>query len=121
MDNFSTIIMAGLVATTVNFILGGALYMNPFVAKIYKSFKGKSGLKIWKDQKKYMASVFFFGCLLPSLVFAFVYNFIAPVFDGSNFENIMIFALIMIFVRFIPRFIDMWIQSTYPNKLMYIE
>ena len=33
----------------------------------------------------------------------------------------IVFAFILIALKIFPRFFDMWIQSTYPNKLLAVE
>lgn len=118
--NITQTILAGLLASVVYFIGGGILYMNPFVGKIYKSFAGAPGLKKWENTKKYLAymhGIVFIQCF----IFAFVYAFIKPAFTDIVVLNGFYFGLILIAVRIIPRMLDMWIQSTYPNKLLIIE
>ncbi|MFH8110167.1 MAG: hypothetical protein QXE42_01875 [Candidatus Aenigmatarchaeota archaeon] len=43
--NLLQTILGGFLASVVWFIVGGILYMNPFVAKIYKNFKNSPGCK----------------------------------------------------------------------------
>jgi hypothetical protein len=33
----------------------------------------------------------------------------------------LVFGLILIAVKIFPRFFDMWIQTTYPNRLLAVE
>ncbi|MBU1167047.1 hypothetical protein KKC60_01405 [Patescibacteria group bacterium] len=114
MENIIHTLLAGFIVSIAWFIAGGILYMNPVVKKIYSKFENNPGMKKWGDQKKYLLSMYFVGALIPSLIFSFVYTLISPI-------SILYFGLILVGVRIMPRFFDMWIQSSYPNKLLFVE
>jgi len=118
---FTQIILSGLIASVLWFIAGGILYMNPFIAKIYKDFKKDPALRKWKDQKIYLASTYFIGGLIPCLLFAFVYAFLYTILPQALLLNTFYFGLLLVILKIIPRLIDMWLQSTYPFKLLMIE
>lgn len=40
---------------------------------------------------------------------------------NEHFNIITTLGFILVFIKIFPRFNDMWIQSTYPNKLLAIE
>jgi hypothetical protein len=65
--------------------------------------------------------MYIFGILIQCLLFAFVYSFIKPILPGSLFLNTIFFGLILVAVKIFPRLFDMWMQSTYPNKLLAVE
>jgi len=113
-------LFGGFSASVVWFIVGGALYQNPFVAKIYKDAEGSPGLKKWTNIPKYLA-LQYFGILVQCILWAFVFAFIKPVLFEGILLNTLFFGLILIAIKIIPRAIDMWIQSTYPNKLLAVE
>jgi len=119
--NLLQTILAGFLASIAWFIIGGALYMNPIVAKIYKNLENSPGLKKWEDTKKYLINMYVFGILIQCLLFALVYSFIKPILPGSLALNTIFFGLILIAVKIFPRLFDMWMQSTYPNKLLVVE
>ena len=48
-------IVGGITASLVWFMAGGVLYMNPFVAKIYKDARKSPGLKKWTNVPKYLS------------------------------------------------------------------
>jgi hypothetical protein len=115
------IVLGGFLASVIWFIVGGILYMNPVVAKIYKKFENSPGYKKWKDTKKYLINMYIFGILIQCLFFAFVYSFIKPILPDILALNTLFFGLILIAVKILPRLFDMWTQSTYPNKLLAVE
>ena len=119
--NILQTILGGFLASIAWFIVGGMLYMNPFTAKLYKKFENHSGLKKWKNTKEYLLKMYLFGILSQCLLFAFVYSFIKPILPGTLLFNTFYFGLILVAVKIIPRLFDMWLQSTYPNKLLVVE
>jgi len=120
MDILLQTILGGFVASIVWFIVGGALYMNPFVAKMYKNAEKSPAVKKWPSVQKYMGFQYA-GVLAQCLLWAFVFAFIKPVLPGELLTKSIVFGLILIAVKIFPRFFDMWIQSTYPNKLLAVE
>lgn len=113
-------LVGGITASLVWFIVGGVLYMNPFVAKIYADASKSPGLKKWANVSKYL-SFQFYGVLAQCLIWSFVFSFVKPVLPEGIVMKGLIFGIILVAVKIIPRYIDMWIQSTYPNKLLVIE
>ncbi|MFH8110168.1 MAG: hypothetical protein QXE42_01880 [Candidatus Aenigmatarchaeota archaeon] len=50
-----------------------------------------------------------------------MYSFIKPILPGSLLLSTIFFGLILVAVKIFPRLLDMWMQSTYPNKLLTVE
>ncbi|MBI5037038.1 DUF1761 family protein [Candidatus Micrarchaeota archaeon] len=111
---------AGVIASIVWFVVGGALYMNPFVAGIYKNAENSPALKKWKDTKQYIG-LQYVGILLQCLLWAFVFALIKDALPGPALFKGLWFGAILVALKIIPRFYDMWIQTNYPNKLLAIE
>jgi predicted membrane-bound spermidine synthase len=118
-DIFPTI-LAGAAASIAWFIIGGALYTNPFVAKIYKNAEKSPGLKKWASTLKYIG-LQYVGILAQCLLWAFVFALVKAALPESAFSKGIVFGFILIVVKIFPRFFDMWIQSTYPNQLLAVE
>lgn len=118
-DVFQTI-FAGISASAAWFIIGGILYMNPFAAGIYKNAESAPALKKWRSAPKYI-TLQYVGILAQCLLWAFVFALVKPVLPKEGLMKGLVFALILIVSKIFPRFFDMWIQSTYPNRLLAIE
>jgi hypothetical protein len=112
--------MAGGAAAVIWFVVGGLLYMNPPVAKIFKKAEGSPALRVWKKQPVYLL-VTFLGVLAQGLLWAFVFYFIRPVLPGTFWLDTLLFGIGLFVVKIIPRFIDMAIQTTYPKPLLAME
>jgi predicted membrane-bound spermidine synthase len=119
MNVFQTI-LGGFTASIAWFIVGGALYMNPLIAKIYKDAEDSPALKKWPSVPRYI-SLQYIGILAQCLLWAFVFALVKPVLPGGLLVKGIVFGLVLTAVKIFPRFFDMWIQSTYPNKLLGVE
>ena len=114
-------IIAGLTATIVWFVIGAVVYMNPFIAKIYKKYEDDPSVKNRKNVKIFIINTLVFSVLIQCFLFAFVYLYIEPILPGTIILNTIYFGLILIIVKIIPRLFDMYVQSKYPNTLLIIE
>lgn len=109
----------GSIVGVIHFIVVGFLYQNPSVAKLYKEAEGHPGVKKWDNQPKYLVSMFL-GTQVEIFIMSMGFIFLISVL-GKSFPNALILALIFSGIRVYPRFWNMWIQSTYPNKLLATE
>jgi len=114
-------IIGGSAATVVWFVVGAVVYMNPFVAKIYKKYEEDPSVKNRKDVKTFIINTFVFSVLIQCFIFAFVYLYIQKILPGTLLLNTLYFGIILVAVKIIPRLLDMYIQSKYPNTLLMIE
>lgn len=118
-DVFQTI-MGGFAASVAWFLAGSALYMNPFVAGIYKKAEGSPGLKKWASVPRYIG-LQYIGILAQCLLWAFVFVSVKSALPGEFLARGIVFGFILVAVKIFPRFFDMWIQSTYPKELLAVE
>ncbi len=112
--------LSGFAASVIWFVAGGALYMNPIVAGIYKNMETSPALKKWPSIPKYVG-LQYAGTLAQCLLWSFVFSYIKTSLPETILLKTFLFGLILIATKIFPRFFDMWIQSTYPNKLLLIE
>lgn len=113
-------ILGGIIASVIWFVAGSILYQNSFTAKIYKSAESLPGLKKWSNIKKYIG-LQFVGILAQCMLWSFVFAFIKSALPEGVLMKSLAFGLVLVAVKIFPRFFDMWIQSTYPNKLLVVE
>ncbi|MBU2028536.1 hypothetical protein KJ761_01435 [Patescibacteria group bacterium] len=114
MENILHILYTAVITTIVWFLVGGVLYMNPLVAKIYQQYADHPSMKKWPTHGQYFTGVFFVSGFIPILLITMAYAYIGPL-------NFIILGLILSGVRIIPRLCDMWMQTSYPNRLLQIE
>jgi hypothetical protein len=118
--NITQTLLGGFVASIVWFLVGSILYMNPPVAKAYKKAEVSPAVRKWNSTPKWLAIVYI-GVLIQCFLWAFVYAFLLPVLPAGFWIKVMIFGIILTITKIIPRYIDMWTQTTYPNTLLAIE
>lgn len=114
------IILGGFAASIAWFFVGGILYMNPFVSKMYRNAEDSPALKKWQNIPQYLG-LQYLGILIQCILWAFVYAVVQPVLPGGFLMKGIVFGLILVAIKIFPRFFDMWIQSTYPKTLLAVE
>lgn len=122
MNILSTTLLLGLLIGVIHFIIIGVLYQNPFVARLYKEEEAKKspGLRIWENKKKYILFMFL-GTQIEIFILTFCYLFFKDYLPFSPLATAVIISGLFAAIRVYPRFWNMWIQSTYPNKLLAVE
>ena len=65
--------------------------------------------------------MFLGGVLAQYTLWAFVFALVKPALPGGVFLQGVVFGLVLIAIKIWPRFFDMWIQTTYPNRKLVIE
>ena len=121
MVDIISILIAGFASSIVWFFIGAIVYMNPFVTNIYKKYEDNPTVKNRKNVKTFLLNTFFLSILFQCLIFAVIYAYILPILPGTLLLNTLYFGLILILVKIIPRFFDMYVQSHYPMALLIIE
>ena len=122
MNTLVTILLLGLLIGIIHFIITGTLYQNPFVARLYREEEERKspGLRIWHNKKKYLLNMFL-GTQVEIFIMTFGYLFLRDYLPFSSLATAAIIAGIFSAIRVYPRFWNMWIQSTYPNRLLVVE
>ncbi len=111
----------GLVAGLVHFVVLGALYGNPLVDGLYQqAMKEEPGVKSWPSRPRYLVTQFS-GTQIEVWILALGYFWLRPLLGGDDLAGSALLALLFSGVRVYPRFWNMWIQSTYPNRLLAVE
>ena len=120
MNLFVNTLLWGLVIGIIHYIVMGFLYQNPFIAKFYNKGKKSPAVKKWYNIKEYMLKMFL-GTQLEIFILTGSYLYLRQQFECDKIETALILGFIFSCIRAYPRFWNMWIQTTYPNKLLVIE
>ncbi len=115
------VLLWGLIIGIVHFVVVGILYINPLVARQYEREKDSPGVKNWKNQKEYLIKMFL-GTQIEVFILTAAYLYLRQMYPApTSIGTASTLAVVLTFVRVYPRFWNMWIQSTYPNRLLFIE
>ena len=113
-------IVAIIVASVVWFIVASGLFFNPIIDKIYRSQDNQGGARSLPKTAKSVGMIISV-ILIQVVLWAWVYSVISSVLPGDKLEKGLIFGLILIATKMIPRDTDRILLSKYPQKRMLIE
>jgi hypothetical protein len=118
---FLSALLWGLVAGLIHFAVTGALYGNPIVDSIYqKAMKEEPGVKDWPSRARYLITQVS-GTQVEIWILALAYLWLRPLIGIEGLGGTLLLGLVFSGIRVYPRFWNMWIQSTYPNRMLAIE
>lgn len=111
----------GSAVGVLHFFLIGALYGNPFIDRFYRRAQGtEPGVKVHRSKPKYFV-LQFLGTQVEIYLLALGYFWLRPLIGVEGLGGSSLLGLLFSGIRVYPRFWNMWIQSTYPNRLLLIE
>ena len=119
MELVKNVFLWGTLAGVIHFVVTGILYQNPFTARLYKKSEDDPGLRKWNSQKKYILAMFL-GTQVEVYILSAGY-FILTGFIGVSAVIALLTAAVFSGIRVYPRFWNMWIQTTYPRRLLAVE
>jgi len=115
------ILIWGAVVGLIHVMVTGGLYGNPVVDGMYAAaMKDEPGVKDWPSKGRYLTTQIL-GTQVEVYVLAFTYAFLHPLLGMKAMSATLLLGVIFCGIRVYPRSWNMWIQSTYPNRLIAIE
>ena len=117
----TNILIWGLAAGIIHFVFLGIVYGNPIVDKLYsRAQANEPSVKKWPAKGRYLLTQFL-GTQIEVFLITTSYLWLRPLIQIEGLSGALILGLLIALLRAYPRFWNMWIQSTYPNKLLAIE
>lgn len=113
-------IIVVLSASIVWFILASILFFNPIIDKVYRSEEGNPAVRALPKSTKTIGMILV-AILIQSFLWAYVYVLITAALPGDKLAKGLLFSLILVLTKMIPRDIDRILLTTYPKKRMTIE
>ncbi len=115
------VLIWGAVTGLIHVMITGALYGNPLVDGIYaRAMKEEPGVKDWPSKPKYLLTQIL-GTQVEVYILAFAYAWLRPLLDMEPMAATLVLGVAFSGIRVYPRSWNMWIQSTYPNRMIAIE
>ena len=114
-------LFGAFVASVVFFIYRIVVYKDPAVTKLCRSPGAPSALKKWKNVPKtiiFQYLIILLQCVLWAVVF--VLGLLFDVFPDGFYMKGFTLGLVMAIVNIVPIYFKMFIEATYPNKLLAI-
>ncbi len=117
----ATVLLWGAVAGIVHFAVVGALYGNPWVNRWYQHAQHHvPGVRKWVSQPKYLVAQFL-GTQVEVFILTAGFFWLRSSIGPSGMAGTAWLALLFAGIRVYCRFWNMWIQSTYPRRLLVVE
>jgi hypothetical protein len=111
----------GAVVGAAHFMLTGLLYGNPVVDRVYaQAMASEPGVRRWDSKPRYLVTQLA-GTQLEIYLLMLGFWVVRPGIPISGLGGALVLGLLLGLLRVYPRFWNMWIQSTYPRRLLAIE
>ena len=115
-----TVLLWGAVAGLVHFVVIGILYGNPLTDRISAGAEAESpAVRKWPSQVRYFVTQFF-GTQVEVYILTFAFVWLRPLVGLNGYGGLLL-GLLFAAIRVYPRFWNMWIQTTYPLRLLLVE
>jgi len=119
--NVGDIALWGLVAGLIHFVAIGILYGNPYVDRIYVAASDASpAVRSWASKPRYLVTQFV-GTQVEVYLIAIGFAWLYPHVPAGGSTGALLLGALFAALRVYPRFWNMWIQSTYPRRLLATE
>ena len=119
--SFTNVLTFGSLVGVIHFIVVGALYGNPLVDRLYKEAQAHHpAVRRWPSMPRYLATQFV-GTQVEVFLLCAAFLWLRPMVGPTGVSTTLLLGALLGAVRVYPRFWNMWIQSTYPRKLLAIE
>src|SRR5687767_2926653 len=116
-----SILLWGLAAGVIHFVVIGIIYGNPFVDGLYAAATASSpAVRKWTSKPAYLATQFS-GTQIEVFILTFGFLWFRPLLPVTGYAGAWLIGVLLAATRVYPRFWNMWIQSTYPRHLLAIE
>ena len=116
----ANILLWGSVAGLVHFMLIGLLYGNPIIDRMYAQAVDHSpAVRRWSSKPRYLVTQFL-GTQIEVFILTAAFLWLRSYASSSVLAALAIGAMLAA-IRVYPRFWNMWIQTTYPRRLLAVE
>ena len=116
-----TILLWGAAAGVVHFVVVGILYGNPLVGHISAKAESESpAVKHWATKGKYFVTQFL-GTQIEVYILTIAFVWLRPLVGFGTYGGAILLGCLFAAIRVYPRFWNMWIQTTYPTRLLIVE
>lgn len=114
------ILLWGAAAGLAHFVVIAFLYGNPLVDGFSREANQDPTVKRWPSQAKYFVTQFF-GTQVEVYIMTVAFFWIRPMTAAAGYLGALQVGALLAALRVYPRFWNMWIQTTFPNRLLLVE
>lgn len=114
------VLLWGALAGLVHFVVIAALYANPIVDGLSRGLEQGPAVKQWPSKPKYFLAQFL-GTQVEVYLLTVAFLWLRPSIGVPGYPGALLLGVLLAAIRVYPRFWNMWIQTTYPERLLVIE
>jgi hypothetical protein len=114
------ILLWGAAAGLVHFVVIAVLYANPITDKLSRDLEAGPAVKQWPSKPRYFLTQFL-GTQVEVYILTTGFLWLRPSIAEAGYGGALLLGALLTATRVYPRFWNMWIQTTYPNRLLAIE
>jgi hypothetical protein len=110
----------GTAAGVAHFVVIAALYGNPLVDAYSREANRHVSVRQWPKPAQYFARQFL-GTQVEVFLMTFAFLWIRPLATARGYLGALEVGAVIAALRVYPRFWNMWIQTTFPGRLLLVE
>jgi hypothetical protein len=110
----------GALAGLVHFVVIAVLYANPLTDRLSRGLEAGPAVKQWPSKPRYFATQFL-GTQVEVYILTAGFLWLRPLIATPGLAGGLLLGALLAATRVYPRFWNMWIQTTYPPRLLAIE
>lgn len=114
------ILVWGALAGLAHFVVVAVLYGNPLVDAYSREANKHAAVKQWPTQASYFIRQFF-GTQVEVYIMTIAFFWLRPATSATGYAGALEVGAMLSALRVYPRFWNMWIQTTFPNRLLLVE
>jgi hypothetical protein len=117
----ATVLLWGGVAGVVHFAFIALAYGNPLVDRISAKAEAESpAVRQWASKPRYFVTQFL-GTQIEVYILTIAFVWLRPLVDVRGYGGAWLVGSMFAAIRVYPRFWNMWVQTTYPRRLLAVE
>jgi hypothetical protein len=116
----ANVLLWGALAGVVHFVVIAFLYANPLTDRLSRGLEQGPAVRQWPSKPRYFLTQFF-GTQVEVYLLTIGFMWLRPFVSIPGYAGALLLAILLAATRVYPRFWNMWIQTTYPFRLLVIE
>jgi hypothetical protein len=110
----------GALAGLVHFVIIALLYANPITDRLSADLEKAPSVRQWPSKPRYFVTQFL-GTQVEVYILTLAFLWLRPLIGWPGYGGALALGFLLAATRVYPRFWNMWIQTSYPRRLLAIE
>lgn len=120
MGSMLSVVGWGAAAGLVHFVIIAFPYANPVTDRLSRGLEEGPAVRQWPSKPKYFFTQFL-GTQVEVYIMTVCFLWLRPLISDPGYSGALELGALLTAMRVYPRFWNMWIQTSYPRRLLAIE